>query len=264
MNDLEKKKEDVIAAEQAYNDMNYNDFKQGEDYKQLENQARYQGEQAMKDTMGQAAARTGGYANSYAVSAGQQAQNSYMANLENAARALYDNQKQEKLEKMEVANAIYDRDKAQYDKNAEKYKNNLYTDLSLMTDEELENYSWSALNDAAAYGMTEDDFNRIKKTVTGEKAAAAAAAEAAAAQAEKEHIENLPQISQEDQKYYATMMAESTNPMQTAMMIATVTRNQDYAYELLYQYYPQYKYQTKQPESGTVSNGRRIDLKIKE
>ena len=257
MNDLEKKKQAATDAEQAYNDMNYNDFKQGEEYKQLENQTRYQGEQAMKDTMGQASARTGGYANSYAIHAGQQAQNSYMANLENAARALYDNQKQEKLEKMEVANAIYDRDKAQYDKNAEEYKNNLYTDLSLMTDEELENYSWSALNDAAEYGMTEEDFNRIKKTVTGEKAAAAA-------QAEKERIENLPQISQEDQEYYATMMDESTNPMQTAMMIATVTRNQDYAYELLYQFYPQYKYQTKQPESGSVSNGRRIDLKIKE
>ena len=39
---------------------------------------------------------------------------------------------QEKLEKMEVANAIYDRDKAQYDKNAEEYKNNLYTGQSLV------------------------------------------------------------------------------------------------------------------------------------
>lgn len=141
MNDLEKKKQTATDAEQAYNDMNYNNFKQGEEYKQLEDQARYQGNQAMKDTMGQAAARTGGYANSYAVSAGQQAQNSYMANLENAARALYDNQKQEKLEKMEVANAIYDRDKAQYEAEAqatetkkESLKNKL---LSAQTEEEM-------------------------------------------------------------------------------------------------------------------------------
>ena len=144
MNDLEKKKQAATDAEQAYNDMNYNNFKQGNDYKQLENQTRYQGNQAMKDTMGQAAARTGGYANSYAVSAGQQAQNSYMANLENAARALYDNQKQEKLEKMEVANAIYDRDKAQYEAEAqatetkkETLKNKL---LSAQTVEEMNAY----------------------------------------------------------------------------------------------------------------------------
>lgn len=167
MNDLEKKKQAATDAEQAYNDMNYNNFKQGNDYKQLENQTRYQGEQAMKDTMGQAAARTGGYANSYAVSAGQQAQNSYMANLENAARALYDNQKQEKLEKMEVANAIYDRDKAQYEAEADKYKNNLYTDLSLMTDEELEKASWANFqNKAGEFGFTEDDFNTAKKIAT--------------------------------------------------------------------------------------------------
>lgn len=264
MNDLEKKKQTATDAEQAYNDMNYNDFKQGEEYKQLENQTRYQGEQAMKDTMGQASARTGGFANSYAISAAQQAQNAHMANLENAARALYDNQKQEKLEKMEVANAIYDRDKAQYEAEADKYKNNLYTDLSLMTDEELKNYSWSALNDAAEYGMTEDDFNRIKKTVTGEKAAAAAAAAAAAEAAENEKIANLPQISIEEQEYYATMMKEAKNPMQTAMMIATVTGNQNYAYELLYQYYPQYKYQTKQSKGEPASNGHNLDLKIKE
>lgn len=200
MNDLEKKKQTATDAEQAYNDMNYNDFKQGKEYKQLENQTRYQGEQAMKDTMGQASARTGGYANSYAVSAGQQAQNSYMANLENAARALYDNQKQEKLEKMEVANAIYDRaynEKQDADNKSKQeladYENDLYTDFSLMSDEELAKVDWNTYaSNAAALGMDQSGFERIKKLVTSDKAAAASeAASEAATTAETELLEEL-------------------------------------------------------------------------
>ena len=200
MNDLEKKKQAATDAEQDYLNTNYGDFKQGEEYKQLENQTRYQGEQAMKDTMGQASARTGGYANSYAIHAGQQAQNSYMANLENAARALYDNQKQEKLEKMEVANAIYDRaynEKQDADNKAKQeladYENDLYTDFSLMSDEELAKVDWNTYaSNAAALGMDQSGFERIKKLVTSDKAAAASeAASEAATTAETELLEEL-------------------------------------------------------------------------
>ena len=47
------------------------------------------GKNAMQDTMGQAAALTGGYGNSYATAAGQQAYNSYMSELNNRIPELY-------------------------------------------------------------------------------------------------------------------------------------------------------------------------------
>lgn len=61
-------------------DMLYNQYK--DQYTQL-------GQQAMMDTMGQAAAMTGGYGNSYAQTAGQQAYQNYLAQLNNIVPDLY-------------------------------------------------------------------------------------------------------------------------------------------------------------------------------
>ena len=49
-----------------------------------------QGQRAMEDTMGVALAKTGGYGNSYAQTAGQQAYNSYLTKLGDASQALYE------------------------------------------------------------------------------------------------------------------------------------------------------------------------------
>ena len=49
-----------------------------------------QGQQAMQDTMGQAAALTGGYGSSYGQNAGQQAYNAYLQNLGDVVPELYD------------------------------------------------------------------------------------------------------------------------------------------------------------------------------
>lgn len=61
-------------------DMLYNQYK--DQYTQL-------GQQAMMDTMGQAAAMTGGYGNSYAQTAGQQAYQQYLTQLNNIVPDLY-------------------------------------------------------------------------------------------------------------------------------------------------------------------------------
>ena len=58
-------------------------------YQQYKNQAMMQGQQAMMDTMGQAAALTGGYGNSYAQTAGQQAYNSHLQQLNDKIPELY-------------------------------------------------------------------------------------------------------------------------------------------------------------------------------
>lgn len=58
-------------------------------YQQYRNQYVMQGQQAMMDTMGQAAALTGGYGNSYAQTAGQQAYHGYLQQLNDVMPELY-------------------------------------------------------------------------------------------------------------------------------------------------------------------------------
>ena len=94
------------AATDLYN-MNYSNFTNSGDYADLAKRYRQQGQQAMKDTLGQVSARTGGYASSYATQAAQQSYNGYMEKLEDAARSLYDSQRQEKLDAFNVANSLY-------------------------------------------------------------------------------------------------------------------------------------------------------------
>lgn len=58
-------------------------------YQQYKDQYLQQGKLAMEDTMGQAAALTGGYGNSYAQTVGQQAYNQYLGRLNEAVPELY-------------------------------------------------------------------------------------------------------------------------------------------------------------------------------
>lgn len=59
-------------------------------YQQFADQYIQQGQLAMEDTMGQAAALTGGYGNSYAQSVGQQAYNQYLGKINEVGLELYD------------------------------------------------------------------------------------------------------------------------------------------------------------------------------
>lgn len=58
-------------------------------YQQYKAQAVNQGKKAMQDTIGQAASMTGGYGNSYAVAAGNQAYQRYLENLNDIVPELY-------------------------------------------------------------------------------------------------------------------------------------------------------------------------------
>ena len=89
-------------------------------YNQYREQYVNNGKKAMLDTIADASALTGGYANSYAVSAGNQSYNNYLSNLNEIALDLYtqaysiyqDKGKME-LEKMGILNNL---DKADYEK----------------------------------------------------------------------------------------------------------------------------------------------------
>lgn len=89
--------------------MNYDDFTKGNDYQSLVKRYSQNGRRAMDDTLGMAAARTGGLASSYAVAAGNQAYNDHMSKLEDAARALYDSQRAEAKDNYNIAQGMYDR-----------------------------------------------------------------------------------------------------------------------------------------------------------
>lgn len=100
--ELEKLARDII-------DTNYDDWTKGADYTSLAKRYSEQGKQAMDDTIGKVAARTGGLASSYATAAGGQAYADYMTQLEDTARSLYDSQRSEAFDRLSVAQDMYDR-----------------------------------------------------------------------------------------------------------------------------------------------------------
>jgi hypothetical protein len=79
---------DVIAQIKLYPDFKYN-FNEDALYQQYKDKYIQQGKLAMADTMGQAAAMTGGYGNSYAQSVGQQAYQAQLDNLNDIIPELY-------------------------------------------------------------------------------------------------------------------------------------------------------------------------------
>lgn len=78
-------------------------------YRQYRDNYVNQGRRAMADTMGQAAALTGGYGNSYAVTAGEQAYQSYLAQLNDAMPELYKLALERYLQEGEAMEAEYSR-----------------------------------------------------------------------------------------------------------------------------------------------------------
>lgn len=108
-----------------YADMSYDSFKQSEDYSGLKKGYEMSGQKAMKDTIAQMAAKTGGMASSYAQTAGQQAYGDWMTRLEDAAYSMYGAQKNDILNQYTLAKDAYSTRKALSDEETLKNKNNL-------------------------------------------------------------------------------------------------------------------------------------------
>lgn len=94
--------------------MNYDDWLGSTQYEQLAKRYGMYGDQAMRDTLGQMASRTGGLASSYAQTAAQQSYNDYMAQLEQAAYDMYRNEQSDALEKAQAAFGYSDNDYQRY------------------------------------------------------------------------------------------------------------------------------------------------------
>lgn len=88
--------------------MSYDDFLQGDTYEELAKRYSDKGKMAMDDTIGKVAARTGGIASSYATQAGQQAYGDWMTRLEETARAMYDSERQEAMDRYALSKDVLD------------------------------------------------------------------------------------------------------------------------------------------------------------
>lgn len=119
---LGKNKSQMSDIAEQVNNMSYDNFTQGDTYKNLEKRYQDNGQKAMDDTIGKVAARTGGIASSYATQAGQQAYQDWMANLEDAARSLYDSERQEMLDRYQIAKDMYNTGYQEQRDNEADYK----------------------------------------------------------------------------------------------------------------------------------------------
>ena len=101
------------------------DFNADPVYNQYKDSYTRQGRLAMKDTMGQAAALTGGYGNSYAQTAGQQVYNNYMQKLNDVVPQLsesaYSRYVQEGQDMLNKAKALGDADQTEYARLLQDY-----------------------------------------------------------------------------------------------------------------------------------------------
>ena len=107
-------------------------------YQQLKEQYQTMGNLAMQDTMGQAAAMTGGYGNSWAQSAGQQAYHGYLQQLTqqvpelySMARSGYDADRQAIMDQASLMSSMEQQDYQRYQDKLQNY----YTELGLAADE---------------------------------------------------------------------------------------------------------------------------------
>ena len=147
-------------------------------YQQYKDKYITQGKQAMMDTMGQAAALTGGYGNSYAQTVGQQTYNSYLQGLNDKIPELYQlalqayQQKgEELLNKYGVIDNQYNKEYGQYRDSVSDWNNNVDRAYNVYNNERVNEqtqfntdrqYAADSYNNlySQEYGRYSDDYNR--------------------------------------------------------------------------------------------------------
>ena len=130
--------DEIDALLQKVLDSNFSDFQQGSDYQSLYDRYVSGGQKAMQDVLGQLAARTGGYASSYATNAAGQAYNDYMTTLEDAARAMYSDQLQQKMQNLGLLTDAENNNYNQYLNALDQWN----TDRNFQYNQYLDNRNW--------------------------------------------------------------------------------------------------------------------------
>lgn len=130
-------------------------------YKQYKDQYTTQGKMAMMDTMGQAAAMTGGYGNSYASTVGNQAYQGYLQQLNDRVPELYqlalDKYNQEGQDLLNQYALLNEQDTKQYEKDRNALSD-WYAERDYLTGRADDAYN-KAYNDLTfKYGMSADEL----------------------------------------------------------------------------------------------------------
>jgi len=144
-------------------------------YNQYKNQYMQQGKLAMADTIGRASAMTGGYGNSYAATAGNQAYQGYLTKLNDVVPELYqmaydkyNNETSELYDKASLYKSLANQDYEKYrDTYSDWYnKQNMLNDLAYRAEaNSRSNYEYdatradNAYNDALKFAISEADTN---------------------------------------------------------------------------------------------------------
>lgn len=136
------------------------DFNSDALYQQYKDQYIQQGQMAMMDTMGQAAAMTGGYGNSYAQTVGQQVYNQYLGQLNDKMPELYDRAygryQQEGQDMLNMYNAYLGLSDSEYNKylgEVDNYYKDLATDVDLYNTLSNEEFNIHQANENMRYNV---------------------------------------------------------------------------------------------------------------
>lgn len=141
-------------------------------YQQYAQRYQQQGKNAMRDTMGQAAAMTGGYGSSYASTAGNQAYQSYLAQLNdvvpelyNAAYDRYAQEGQDLTNQYNMAVAAENQDYGRYQDAMNAWQNNRAYAQGVADNER--SFDYSQWNDAATreYAQMQTDRENAYNTL---------------------------------------------------------------------------------------------------
>lgn len=140
-------------------------------YQQYKNQYINHGRQAMMDTMGQAAAMTGGYGNSYAQTVGQQTYQGYLNGLNDRIPELYQlamnkyqNDYNMLRDRYDVANSAYNQEYGEYRDKVSDWNNDFNNAYNMFNNERANEQSmWASDRDYyanAANNLDQQEYNR--------------------------------------------------------------------------------------------------------
>lgn len=138
-------------------------------YAQYRDQYTQQGQMAMMDTMGQAAALTGGYSNTYGQAVGQQQYNAYLQQLNDIVPELYDrayahyqNEGQDMLNQYGLLGDLRDTEYGRYQDALNQYWNN----ISFLQGEEETAYNRGLAAEDRAYDIAQDNKSYLLDLMT--------------------------------------------------------------------------------------------------
>lgn len=123
----------------------YTDFQNSADYQSLAREYAAKGKKAMQDTTGDVASRTGGLASSFAVSAGQQADNAYMQQLQDIARQMYDKKRSDQYNEASLLGNLENSNYAKYQDQLGQY--NTEQENALNRQQNQRNYDYQLAQD---------------------------------------------------------------------------------------------------------------------